>query len=67
MKYSINYTKKFKKNLRLCQKRGYDMNLFEQVSNLLETTGSFPSNTTRISYPGNTQDCGNVISKETGC
>ena len=39
MKYSINYTKKFKKNLRLCQKRGYDMNLFEQVSNLLETTG----------------------------
>ena len=43
MKYSINYTKKFKKNLRLCQKRGYDMNLFEQVSNLLETTGSLPS------------------------
>ena len=43
MKYSSNYTKKFKKNLRLCQKRGYDMNLFEQVSNLLETTGSLPS------------------------
>ena len=43
MKYSINYTKKFKKNLRLCQKRGYDMNLFEQVSNLLETTGALPS------------------------
>lgn len=42
MKYSINYTKKFKKNLRLCQKRGYDMNLFEQVSNLLETN-RFPS------------------------
>ena len=36
-------TKKVKKNLRLCQKRGYDMNLFEQVSNLLETTGSLPS------------------------
>lgn len=67
MKYSINYTKKFKKNLRLCKKRGYDMNLFEQVSNLLETTGSLPPNTTRISYPGNTQDCGNAISKETGC
>ena len=27
----------------------------------------FPPNTTRISYPGNTRDCGNVISKETGC
>lgn len=67
MKYSINYTKKFKKNLRLCQKRGYDMNLFEQVSNLLETTVPFPPNTTRISYPGNTRDCGNAISKETGC
>ncbi len=67
MKYSINYTKKFKKNLRLCQKRGYDMNLFEQVSNLLETTGSLPSQYHRISYPGNTRDCGNAISKETGC
>ena len=27
----------------------------------------FPPNTTRISYPGNTRDCGNAISKETGC
>ena len=35
MKYSINYTKKFKKNLRLCQKIVYYINLFEQLYNLL--------------------------------
>lgn len=34
---------KVQEELELCQKRGYDMNLFEQVSNLLETTGSLPS------------------------
>ena len=67
MKYSINYTKKFKKNLRLCQKRGYDMNLFEQVSNLLETTGSLPSQYHPHKLSGNTRDCGNDISKEPGC
>lgn len=43
MKYFINYTGRFKKNLKQCQKRGYDMSLFEQVSHLLETTGSLPS------------------------
>ena len=42
MRYSISYTKKFKKDLRLCKKRGYNMELFEQVSTLLETTGSLP-------------------------
>lgn len=40
MKYSINYTNRFKRNLKQCQKRGYDMRLFEYVSNLLETTGT---------------------------
>ena len=42
MRYSISYTKQFKKDLRLCKKRGYNMELFEQVSTLLETTGSLP-------------------------
>ena len=32
MKYKISYTNRFKKALRQCQKRGYDMELFRQVS-----------------------------------
>lgn len=39
-RYSINYTGKFKKDLKLCKKRGYDIALFEKVSKLLENTGT---------------------------
>ena len=38
-KYSIDYTGKFKRDLKLCKKRGY---LFEKVSKLLEKTGTLP-------------------------
>ncbi|MCQ4875409.1 type II toxin-antitoxin system YafQ family toxin [Butyricimonas paravirosa] len=41
-KYTITYTHKFKKDLKLCQKRGYDISLFEKVSELLENTGTLP-------------------------
>lgn len=42
MRYSIDYTGKFRKNLNTCQKRGYDMSLFVRVSELLENTGTLP-------------------------
>lgn len=42
MRYSIDYTGKFRKNLKTCQKRGYDMSLFVRVSELLENTGTLP-------------------------
>ena len=43
MKYEISYTNRFKKALRQCQKRGYDMELFRQVAEMLENTGTLPS------------------------
>ncbi len=38
--YTIEYTNKFVKSLRLCQKRGLDMALFKQVATLLAETGT---------------------------
>ncbi len=40
--YKIEYTNKFVKSLRLCQKRGLDMGLFQQVATLLAETGTLP-------------------------
>ncbi len=40
--YKIGYTHKFIKSLRLCQKRGLDMELFQQVATLLAETGTLP-------------------------
>ena len=42
-KYTLNYTGKFKKDLKLCEKRGYNISIFEKVSKLLETTGTLPA------------------------
>lgn len=41
--YSINYTNRFKKDLKLCQKRGMDINLVSEVISLLRKTGSLPA------------------------
>lgn len=40
--YKIDYTHKFKKDLKLCAKRGYNMSLFHKVATLLEKTGTLP-------------------------
>ena len=42
MAYQIEYTTRFSKSLKLCAKRGLDMDLFETVSNLLRETGTVP-------------------------
>jgi mRNA interferase YafQ len=41
--YEINYTNTFKKSLKRMKKRGYDMALFEEVSQLLQENGSLPA------------------------
>jgi len=41
--YKIEYTNKFKKDVRLAIKRGYDMSLLEKAINLLQKTGKLPS------------------------
>ena len=35
MKYRIRYTGQFKRDMRLCQRRGYDMGLLHTVITLL--------------------------------
>ena len=41
--YSIDYTKRFKKDLKRCQKRGLDLQLIYDAIALLRTTGSLPA------------------------
>ena len=41
--YSIDYTKRFKKDLKRCQKRGLDIQLIYDAIALLRTTGSLPA------------------------
>ena len=41
--YSIDYTKRFKKDLKRCQKRGLDLQLIHNAIALLRTTGSLPA------------------------
>ena len=40
--YSINYTNKFKKDVKRCKKRGLDLDLLRDAIDLLATTGSLP-------------------------
>ncbi len=40
--YKANFTSRFKKDYKLCQKRGYDMVAFERVYDLLVDTGNLP-------------------------
>ncbi len=40
--YSIDYTNRFKKDLKRCQKRGLDLQLILDVIALLKTTGTLP-------------------------
>lgn len=40
--FTCNFTTKFKKDYKQCIKRGYNMNLFESVYDILENTGELP-------------------------
>jgi len=40
--YKLIYTHQFKKSLRLCQRRGFDMNAIKRVLELLERDGVLP-------------------------
>lgn len=55
--YKIEYTKKFEKSLKLCQKRGYDMNLFRNVATILATNGCLPAKYHPHKLSGKYTDC----------
>ena len=40
--YTIRYTGEFKRQMRLCQRRGYDMVLLHEVIRLLSVDGKHP-------------------------
>ena len=42
MKYNIKYTGQFKHDMRLCQRRGYDMQLLHAALTILASTGRLP-------------------------
>ena len=41
--YEIKISNRFKKQVRLCDKRGYDMTLLEKAIDTLSRTGSLPA------------------------
>lgn len=40
--YRITYTRRFQKDLKLCKKRGYDLELLRQAIKLLSEEGTLP-------------------------
>ena len=43
MKYKVIPSKRFQKDLKRCEKRGYDMNLLKTAIRLLATDGKLPA------------------------
>ena len=41
--YSLEFTSKFKKDFKLCEKRKYDIALFDEVIDLLNVKGKLPN------------------------
>jgi mRNA interferase YafQ len=41
--YSIEFTNKFKKDVKLCQKRGYDLSVLRNAIDLLQESGRLPA------------------------
>ena len=40
--YSIEFTSRFKKDVKRCQKRGYDLTVLTKAIDLLQQTGKLP-------------------------
>ena len=43
MSYKVQWTGKFKKDYKLCESRGLDMNLIDKAIRILADTGSLPN------------------------
>ena len=41
--YSINFTNRFKKDLKLCQKRGLDLSHIQEAISILAESGTLPA------------------------
>jgi mRNA interferase YafQ len=53
--YQIDYTKRFEKDLKRCQKRGLDLRLIQKVITLLASSGALPAQYRPHRLSGNRQ------------
>ena len=67
MKYHIKYTGQFKRDMRLCQRRGYNMELLHHVISLLAETGQLPENIGHITCAATARGNGNATYNPIGC
>lgn len=65
--YEIQYTKKFKKELKLCQKRGYDINSFSKVAKILAELEHYQQNTNHTNFRESTTVVGSATYSLIGC
>lgn len=57
MKYQLDYSKRFVKALKKCQKRGLDVERLRKVISMLENTGSLPPEYRPHKLSGDYADC----------
>ena len=55
--YKIYTTNRFEKDLKLCKKRNYDLNLLKKVIDLLQIDGKLPVKYKSHKLSGNYADC----------
>ena len=55
--YTIITTNCFEKELKLCKKRGYDMELIQKVISILSNTGKLPAKYKPHKLSGNYENC----------
>lgn len=64
--YEIKATARFKKDIKLLQKRGYNIALLQQVIEILARGESLPKNTLTTDSTGSGRSFVNVIFSRTG-
>jgi mRNA interferase YafQ len=55
--YKIYTTNRFEKDLKLCKKRNYDLNLLKKVIDILQIDGKLPAKYKSHKLSGNYADC----------
>ena len=55
--YKIYTTNQFEKDLKLCEKRNYNLNLLKEVIDLLQLDGKLPTKYKSHKLSGNYADC----------
>ena len=55
--YKLTYTKQYRKSVKLCQKRGYNLALLEEVLLILEIKGKLPAKYNPHKLTGTFKNC----------